>query len=496
MPAARRNAGTRPPGFGRLFGDLRVRPKLIVLHNLFFLVLAGAIYFALIPGIEERTALDLARETVLMKEMFARGSPRSPVAELEIYQHQEGSAEELSIPDSIRLWLEENPGAVWEDPAASEYLYRKDPVSGHYARLTIPVDFYDMLMARARRDLFLVLGAAYLLAVGVLEFVIMPRYVYRPIRVTLEADEATRQGDREHEIIEPHLIPGDEIGDIMRSRNKTVSKLRDQEAHLERALKRLEELARDLQRKNDMLEAAKNTMAAQDRLVSLGLLSASVAHELNTPLTVLHGSIEKLLETVHDPAAQQRLERTLRVAERLRTISVSLLDFSRQRREETEPLAVRPLIDEAWALVAIDERAGAIEFSNCVDAAELVAGNHDRMMQVFVNLLRNAIYAIENQGRIVVHAAKEDVDGRPWVTIAVDDDGLGIPEDVLPNIFEAFVTSRLDSRGTGLGLTVAEGIVHQHGGTLKAYNRSEGGARLEVKLPASETGGPESAQKI
>jgi two-component system NtrC family sensor kinase len=103
-------------------------------------------------------------------------------------------------------------------------------------------------------------------------------------------------------------------------------------------------------------------------------------------------------------------------------------------------------------------------------------------MQVFVNLLRNAIYAIESQGRIVVRARQE---GRSWVTIAVEDDGLGIPEDVLPNIFEAFVTSRLDSRGTGLGLTVAEGIVHQHGGTLVASNREEGGARLEVRLPAA-----------
>jgi len=316
--------------------------------------------------------------------------------------------------------------------------------------------------------------------------VIMPRYVYRPIRVTLEADKAARRGDRQHEQIDAKLIPGDEIGDIMRSRNKTVANLRDQEAHLERALARLEELAQDLRQNNKMLEAAKTTMAAQDRLVSLGLLSASVAHELNTPLTVLHGSIEKLLETVDDPVARQRLERLQRVAERLRVISFALLDFSRQRKEVTEPVAVQPLIEEAWRLVAIDERASGIEFSNEVSAAERVQGNHDRLMQVFVNLLRNAMYAIESQGRIVVRARREDPS---WVTIAVEDDGLGIPEDVLPNIFEAFVTSRLDSRGTGLGLTVAEGIVHQHGGTLIASNRVEGGARLEVRLPAASEAG-------
>jgi signal transduction histidine kinase len=68
----------------------------------------------------------------------------------------------------------------------------------------------------------------------------------------------------------------------------------------------------------------------------------------------------------------------------------------------------------------------------------------------------------------------------------VEDDGPGIPADVLPDIFEAFVSSRLDAKGTGLGLTVAEGIVHQHSGTIAASNRPAGGAILEVTLPASE----------
>ena len=70
--------------------------------------------------------------------------------------------------------------------------------------------------------------------------------------------------------------------------------------------------------------------------------------------------------------------------------------------------------------------------------------------------------------------------------IAVEDDGPGIPPDVLPNMFEAFVSSRLDARGTGLGLTVAEGIIDQHGGSISASNRAGGGACLEVMLPAGQ----------
>jgi signal transduction histidine kinase len=71
------------------------------------------------------------------------------------------------------------------------------------------------------------------------------------------------------------------------------------------------------------------------------------------------------------------------------------------------------------------------------------------------------------------------------VVVEIDDNGPGIPADVLPHIFDAFVSTRLDARGTGLGLTVAAGIVHQHGGGIGAANRGEGGARLTLRLPAA-----------
>jgi len=475
----------------RLFGDLRIRPKLIVLHNLFFLVLAASVYASLIPWIESQIEASRSRETALVREMFGAGRAL-PEPELHIFREQQGTAAELGIPPEALLWLDENPGAVWETPSGSD-LYRKDP-AGVYQRVTIPDDYYEGLLREAKLNLFVVLGVIYVLAVLLLEMVIMPRYVYRPIRLTLAADRAARLGDRDQELINQGAILGDEIGDIMRSRNETVADLREQEANLEQALGRLEELARDLQRKNDMLEAARRNMAVQDRLATLGLLSASVAHELNTPLAVLCGSIEKLIETVPDAAAQQRLDRLQRVAHRLRRISAGLLDFSTTRSDENErrPVAIRPLVDEAWSLEAIDEKASAITFANKVDPEHQVLANSDRLMQVFVNLLRNALYAIASHGRIEVRSRQEPSDAGLLTIITVEDDGAGIPEEVLPNLFDAFVTSRLDSRGTGLGLTVASGIVQQHGGTITASNRPEGGARLSITLLAATQDNPRS----
>jgi signal transduction histidine kinase len=227
--------------------------------------------------------------------------------------------------------------------------------------------------------------------------------------------------------------------------------------------------------------------------VSLGMLSASVAHELNTPLAVLNGSIEKLIETEigkdgRDAQAIERLERMQRVAQRLQRISESLVGFAKMRKHQMEPLAVRPLVDEAWSLVAIDEKSSAVDFVNRVRPEDRVIGNADRLEQVFVNLLRNALIAIEGaSGRIEVRSRREYRAGQSWVVIAVEDNGRGIPADVLPEIFDAFVTTRLDAQGTGLGLTVAAGIVTQHGGTISATSPSEGGACLEVSLPAART---------
>jgi signal transduction histidine kinase len=397
-----RGKAAGPGGVVRLFGDLKIRPKLMILHNLFFLILSLAVYFALIPVFEQEV--------------------------------RQAEVRELKAPAG-----------------------------------------YRELVRHAKVNLFAVLGVVYVAAVLLLELAIMPLYVYRPITAMLRADEASQHDDRTRELIDASVIPGDEIGQIMRSRNATVMELRRQEEQLEQALKQLTETAEALRLKNEQLEA-------QDRLVSLGILSASVAHELNTPLAVLQGSIEKLLEITTDAHTRDRLARMLRVTQRLRTISESLVGFSRVRKQSSERVLIRPLVEEAWNLVGIDDKAASTHFTLAGDANLAVLGNADRLVQVFVNLLRNALNAVPPVGGKIAVRSRAD---RNRVAIAVEDNGPGIPPEVLPDIFEAFVSTRLDARGTGLGLTVAQGIVHQHGGAITASNRAEGGACLEISLPAA-----------
>lgn len=458
----------------------------MLLHNLFFLFLTLAIYFTLMPLVENRVVAAKTREITLIWNTFANVTPDNGEVELRVYELKTGAGDELGLPQQAQEWMRRYPGRIWRGDEASSYLYKLIPGSDRFYRLTLPIEFYEQLEASVRFAVFTVLGICYVLAVLLLELVIMPKHVYQPLRLLLSADAATRRDDREAEIIPESYIPGDEIGLIMDSHNQTVRALRGREDDLERALLKLEETAIDLRKKNELLEAAQRNLEAQDRLVSLGLLSASVAHEMNTPLAVLHGSIEKLLETVHEPGAQARLERMVRVTGRLRKISESLLDFARVRQQELTPVALEPIIDEAWQLVAIDEKASGVHFHHPARRNHLVLGNADKLIQVFVNLLRNALNAVSANGSVWVSVDPDLIDGRPAYAIRVEDNGKGIPADVLPGIFEAFVTTRLDAKGTGLGLTVVEGIVHQHGGAISASNRQEGGACLTVVLPAAE----------
>ncbi len=446
----------------QLFGNLRIRPKLLVLHNLFFLVLTIGVYWSVIPLFERRVASAKQREFTLLAQLFTDDGGLPALQLMGLYSYSQGDEATLAMPREAIEYLNENPTRVFMNPDVSDTIYKRSPLAGLYRAITIPELYYDGLVTRAKYTLFIVLAILYLAAILLLEFLVMPAYVYRPIQLFLDADDAARVDDRDRELIGEHEILEDEIGKIMLSRNDTMRRLRKQ---------------------NEELESARSKLLEQDRLASLGLLSASVAHELNTPLAVLQGYIEKFAEESQTAQSTERLARMLKMTQRLRRISESLVGFSRVRREANEPVAIRDLIEEAWQIASIEEKASRVTFSNQAKPGDSVLGNADRLLQVFLNLIRNALQAVpERAGQIQVTTCPIRTDGKQFLSIRVEDNGPGIPPDVLPDIFDAFVSTRLDSKGTGLGLTVSEGIVHQHGGSISASNRSGGGASLDVRL--------------
>ncbi|TVQ30631.1 MAG: hypothetical protein EA376_12295 [Phycisphaeraceae bacterium] len=482
---------SRPDPAWRLRG-MRIRKKLIILHTAFSLVLAVILLLALRPALHDVVVRAETQQCLLALDMLAEAPDPPKRGARGDVQFGVGSLEALRLPEDIAQQARAAPGetVMSKTVAGWPLAVRWDEGRGVYmfaaARASAARDgvwrLYGLLVAA--------LVGAYLLIALTLEVFILPRQVYGPIRRMLSADLALQSGERQSELIDEVDMPSDELGEIMRSRNESVSKLRRQEQALADALERIELVATDIKRKNHLLETARRNLADQDRLVSLGMMSAGLAHEMNTPLAVLRGCVEKLRERAGDDDSRNQAELMLRVVLRLERLGESLLDFARVRPPSADEVDVRFVVEEAWTLVRLDRDTRDVRLKNVLPEDLTVIGDADRLTQVFVNLLRNAADAMNGAGVITTSAERAIRDGREWVSITCADTGPGIDPDVLPRLFEPFTSTRLDDRGTGLGLAVAEGIVREHGGVILARNAHAGGAIFEVMLPVAGGGLP------
>jgi signal transduction histidine kinase len=501
----------RPETRGLLAG-MRIRKKLVFLHTGFSIALALILLFALRPTISEVVERAEIDEAKLLIEALAPTYEIGATDLGNLRRNQDsqvimrtGTPAELGLDSESIAAASALPGRPIAahntalGPAAVVYTYAQGSTAGTYHALAVRIPDARAAVTRLYLLMVLALLGVYALVAVALEVFVLPENVYRPIRRMLAADHAVQEGRKEAEIIPDAAIPADELGEIMRSRNESVLKLRRQEAALGDALSRLEQVANDLKRKNHLLETARRNLADADRLASLGMMSAGIAHELNTPLTVLKGLVEKL-NSQPEAIDTSQAALMLRVVQRLERLGESLLDFARAREPSVRVVQLNPLVQEAALLVGLDRDAGAVQIGNRVPPDLSLECDPDRMMQVLVNLIRNAVdaaHAAPSDGahRVDIAADRSEKDGRPWVSLSITDTGRGIDPAVLPHLFEPFVSTRLDSRGTGLGLAVAEGIVREHGGVILARNRTDrAGAIFEVLLPSSPASMLESPQ--
>lgn len=492
----------RAKGF---FAGMRIRQKLLVLHTVFILGLAAILLASLRPAVG--TIVERAEESkalaVLNLIALQHGSGISPPVEptepgITI---RRGPATDLNLNTEFATRLALAPLEAQRNAAPKDD--RTHAAVFLPARLSTQTPIYytaAVMIPEAREAvtrlyilLTVALLAVYVLVAASLEIFVLPKHVYRPIRQALRADLAIQAGRPDEEIIPEHLLPADELGEVMRSRNESILALRKYQSALAETLTQLETVANDLKRKNHLLETAQRNLADADRLASLGMMSAGIAHELNTPLAVLKGSVEQLTRQPGAGLDPARGALMLRVIRRLERLSESLLDFARVRPPEWHTVPLRSITEEATTLVRLDREAADIEVLDSTPPDLAVRCDPDRIVQVLVNLLRNAVDAIRSaHGPRPDHSPRQILiaselvcrEGRSWISLTIADTGPGIDPAILPRLFEPFASTRLDSKGTGLGLAVADGIVREHGGLILAGNRADRtGASFEVMLP-------------
>jgi PAS domain S-box-containing protein len=233
------------------------------------------------------------------------------------------------------------------------------------------------------------------------------------------------------------------------------------------------------------LRAAERALQQSEKLAAVGQFVSGVAHELNNPLSAVLLFAEELMEDEGSGADRETLTQVRDQALRARSIVRDLLSFVRGRAADAVKVDARDALDRIARALGPQVAAGGSRLeTQFTDDLGWVEVDRAGLEQVVTNLVINAVHAAPG-GRVRIVARRAA--GR--CHIAVEDEGPGIPADVLPRMFEPFFTTKAVGVGTGLGLSVSLGIAEQHGGTLRAENRSDGegrGARLVLTLPLTE----------
>lgn len=245
------------------------------------------------------------------------------------------------------------------------------------------------------------------------------------------------------------------------------------------------------ERKKTDAELARHREALHqsEKLSALGSLLAGVSHELNNPLSVVVGRAIMLEEEFRDSDLARSIGKIRAAAERCARIVKTFLAMARRQELARVPIQIREVIESSLGLIGYGLRASGVEVSLEVepDLPELMA-DPDQLTQVFTNLFVNAQQALTKTTpprRLVISARCDNRTNA--LRIRVSDNGPGIPKEVLPRIFEPFFTTKPVGEGTGLGLSVSQGIVEAHGGTISVEIPAGGGTTFEIVLPIQTT---------
>ena len=267
-----------------------------------------------------------------------------------------------------------------------------------------------------------------------------------------------------------------------------------------RNLIEMRSLHQDLRRQNETLEGRiqehTHQLLEAEKLATMGNLLAGVAHELNSPLSVILGQVGLFATTGADTVARSRIKDIGEAAERCVRIVRSFLTMARRHPPERGHVSLNHLLRDAVELLAFELRIANVEMAFDLEKdLPLVWADGHQLKQVVVNLVTNARQAIQDTplARRLSLITRYEAASR-LVRIEVADSGPGIPPENLGRIFEPFFTTKPEGEGTGLGLALVRGIVEGHGGTITVESRPGEGTRFVIELPLGTP--PDSSDEL
>ncbi|WP_224981719.1 sensor histidine kinase [Geomonas agri] len=344
------------------------------------------------------------------------------------------------------------------------------------ARLTLSLQSVQDRLSMSRH-LFLAYFALDFLLLLVFGSYLLSRTVVSPIKRLLSATRRITAGDLG---VSVNVAGSTEIAELSEGFNGMMVTLREKRVEVE-------EKVASLKWANKELVEARNETVRSEKMASVGLLAAGMAHEIGTPLAAIMGYSAILAEELAaDPEKSDYLRRIDEESRRIDRIVRGLLDYARSKRVQWEEVEIRPLLEKVVELLANQGVLKHLDVSVEVEAGlATVHADPHQLEQLLINLIVNARDAMPRGGELQLKGSRSGAE----VVIEVVDNGEGMPPELLSRVFDPFFTTKEPGKGTGLGLAIAARIAESCGGRLDVQSELGKGSRFTLTLPASERRG-------
>jgi two-component system NtrC family sensor kinase len=352
--------------------------------------------------------------------------------------------------------------------------------------IVYPLDKIDETI-RSNTLTLIILSLGFVILAAVLVSILVQRVVYRPLADLKDGAARLADGDLGQHI---PVRSDDELGQLAEAFNSMTAALRKSRSELEDWGHTLEHKVEEA---TVQLHKAQAEAARSEKLASVGLLAAGIAHELNNPLTGVLTFSHLVRKQLPDESPEaEDLDLVIQETKRCAAIIRRLLDFAREKTPEKKYVDINRVICETTQLIEQSAQVADIEIATELDESlPAVWIDEDLVKQVIMNVLVNAQHAVDEGGTILVRTRKAsryptgDSSGEQisMLEITVRDSGCGIPEENLQKIFDPFFTTKGVGKGTGLGLSVSHGTIEAHGGQIEVESTVGEGTEFRIYLP-------------